>query len=108
VEPENARRLATQGYAAMSPLISERDAFLEDVSADFPDIDLQLFLDALPFSVNQEAWMPAFAEINDLQSQFLDPIVLDNVPAAEQLPLFQQAAQELVDRWLEENELPSG
>lgn len=108
VEPENARTLATQGYAAMSPLISERDAFLEEVSADFPDIDLQLFLDALPFSVNQESWMPAFAEINDLQSQFLDPVFLENVPAAEQLPLFQEAAQALVDQWLEDNELPSG
>lgn len=108
VEPENARKLATQGYAAMSPLISERGAFLEEVSADFPDIDLQLFLDALPFSVNQESWLPAFAEINDLQSQFLDPVFLENVPAAEQLPLFQEAAQELVDQWLEDNELPSG
>ncbi len=108
VDPANARRLATKGYAAMSPLISERDAFLEEVSADFPGIDLQLFLDALPYSVNQESWMPAFAEVNDLQSQFLDPVFLDGVPAAEELPRFQQAAQEAVDRWLEDNELPSG
>ncbi|HEV2809011.1 MAG TPA: extracellular solute-binding protein [Acidimicrobiales bacterium] len=107
VEPANARTLATKGYGAMSPLVSERDAFLEEVSADFPDIDLQLFLDALPHSVNQESWMPAFAEINDMASQFLDPVFLEGAPAAEQLPLFQEAAQKAVDRWLAENELPA-
>ncbi|HEV2068299.1 MAG TPA: hypothetical protein VGR26_00735, partial [Acidimicrobiales bacterium] len=107
IDPANARTLATKGYGAMSPLASERDAFLEEVSVDFPDIDLQLFLDALPHSVNQESWMPAFAEVNDLQSQYLDPVFLEGAPAAEQLPLFQQAAQEAVDRWLQENDLPS-
>ncbi|MBA2558502.1 MAG: extracellular solute-binding protein [Propionibacteriales bacterium] len=107
VEPDNARRLSTKGYGAMSPLRSEQSAFLDELKGDFPGIDLQLFLEAFPFSVNQEGWFPAFTEVGDLGGQFLDPIALGTSTAAEQLPLYQQAAQKLVDRWFQENELPS-
>ena len=107
VEPENARELATKGYGAMSPLKSEQDAFLDGLKQDFPDVDLQLFLDAFPYSVNQEGWFPAFTEVGDLGGQYLDPIALGKSTAAEQLPQYQQAAQELVDKWFQDNELPS-
>ncbi|CAN5294434.1 hypothetical protein BH18ACT4_BH18ACT4_03940 [soil metagenome] len=108
VEPANARKLATQGYGAMSPLVSEQSAFLEELEADFPGIDLQRFLDAFPYSINQEGWFPAFTEVNDMGGEFLDPVALGESTAAEQLPQYQEAAQELVDRWFEEHELPSG
>lgn len=107
VDPANARRLATQGYGAMSPLRSEEGAFLEELEGDFPGVDLQLFLDAFPFSVNQEGWFPAFTEVGDAGGEFLDPIALGDATAAEQLPEYQTAAQEMVDQWFEENELPS-
>ncbi|MBA2768510.1 MAG: extracellular solute-binding protein [Sporichthyaceae bacterium] len=107
VEPANARELSTKGYGAMSPLRSEQDAFLDQLSGDFPGIDLQLFLDAFPYSINQEGWFPAFTEVGDLGGQFLDPVALGTSTAAEQLPQYQTAAQALVDRWFEENELPS-
>lgn len=107
VEPENARKLSTKGYGAMSPLRSEQGAFLDELKGDFPAIDLQLFLDAFPYSFNQEGWFPAFTEVGDIGGQFLDPVALGESTAAEQLPKYQQAAQELVDRWFEENELPS-
>lgn len=107
MEPANARKLSTDGYGAMSPLRSEQSAFLNELEGDFPDIDLQLFLDAFPYSVNQEGWFPAFTEVGDLGSQFLDPVALGKSTAAEELPKYQQAAQELVDQWFEENELPS-
>jgi len=107
LDPANAGKLATDGYGAMSPLTDEQDKFVDQLKADFPDIDLQLFLDALPFSVNQEGWFPAFTEVGDIGGEFLDPIALGEATAAEQLPKYQQAAQKLVDRWFEENELPS-
>jgi len=107
VEPENARKLSTKGYGAMSPLKSEQGAFLDELKGDFPGVDLQLFLDAFPYSVNQEGWFPAFTEVGDLGGQFLDPVALGEATAAEQLPKYQQAAQALVDGWFEENELPS-
>ncbi len=107
VEPANARKLATKGYGAMSPLRSEEGAFLTELESEFPGIDLQLFLDAFPFSVNQEGWFPAFTQVNDAGGEFLDPIALGDAPAADQLREYQRAAQNLVDRWFEENELPS-
>jgi len=105
-EPANARQLSS-GYGAMSPLKSEQNAFLDQLGGSFPGVDLQLFLDAFPYSVNQEGWFPAFTEVGDLGGQFLDPVALGKSTAAEQLPQYQQAAQALVDRWFEENELPS-
>ncbi len=106
VEPANARKLSTKGYGAMSPLRSEEGAFLEELEGDFPGVDLQLFLDAFPYSINQEGWFPAFTQVNDAGGEFLDPIALGDATAAEMLPEYQRAAQELVDRWFEENELP--
>ncbi len=107
VDPDNARQLTTKGYGAMSPLRSEQGAFLDELQGDFPDIDLQLFLDAFPYSINQEGWFPAFAQVGDLGGKYLDPVALGESTAAEQLPAYQQAAQQLVDKWFEENELPS-
>ncbi len=107
VDPANARRLSTKGYGAMSPLRSEQGAFLEELKPDFPGVDLQVFLEAFPYSVNQEGWFPAFTQVGDLGGQYLDPVALGQSTAAEQLPLYQQTAQKLVDRWFQENELPS-
>jgi len=107
VEPANARRLSTRGYGAMSPLRSEQGAFLAELKDRFPGVDLQVFLEAFPYSINQEGWFPAFAEVGDLGGQFLDPVALGQSTAAEQLPMYQEAGQKLVDRWFQENELPS-
>lgn len=107
VDPENARKLSTKGFGAMSPLKSEQDAFLDGLAGDFPDVDLKIFLDAFPYSVNQEGWFPAFTEVGDLGGQYLDPIALGKSTAAEQLPQYQEAAQQIVDMWFQENELPS-
>ncbi len=107
VDPDNATKLATDGYGAMSPLRGKQNGFIDQLKDDFPNVDLKLFLDALPFSINQEGWFPAFTEVGDIGGQYLDPIALGESTAAEQLPLYQQAAQKLVDRWFKENELPS-
>ncbi len=107
VDPENARRLSTKGYGAMSPLRSQQGAFLEELQGDFPGVDLRLFLEAFPYSVNQEGWFPAFAEVGDVGGEYLDPVFLGKSTAAARLPEYQRAAQELVDKWFEENELPS-
>jgi len=107
LEPSNDAQLATDGYGAMSPVRGKQNDFIEQLQENFPDIDLQLFLDALPYSVNQEGWFPAFTEVGDLGGQFLDPVASGESTAAEQLPQYQAAAQKLVDRWFEENELPS-
>ncbi len=107
VEPKNARKLSTKGYGAMSPLRSEQGAFLEELKGDFPDVNLQLFLDAFPYSINQEGWFPAFTQVGDLGGKYLDPVALGKSTAGEQLPAYQREAQQLVDQWFKENELPS-
>jgi multiple sugar transport system substrate-binding protein len=108
-EPDNARRLSIQSYGALSPLKSEAGKFVEILKKDFPSVNLQLFADAIPFSSPEnEAWFPAFKEINDMGGQFLDPVFLGKASAADVLPAYQRAAQEKVDAWFKAHKLPSG
>lgn len=104
--PQNARALATKGYGAIPALTSESGAFLQSVGGDFPGIDLQVFLDAIPFSTPEaEQWLPSFIEITDLRT--LQPLYDGEVSAAEILPKYASDAQRLVDTWFENNRLPS-
>jgi multiple sugar transport system substrate-binding protein len=106
-EPDNARTLSVQGYGAMSPLKSESGKFVDELQDRFPGVDLQVFVDALPFSTpEQEEWYPAFLEVNDMSGQFLDAVYQGQAPAAERLPDYQEAAQQAVDKWFETHELP--
>lgn len=105
--PENARDLATKGYGAIPVLASESSAFFASVGSQFPGIDLQVFLDAIPFCTPEtEQWLPSFIEITDLRT--LQPLYDGQVSAAEILPSYQRDAQQLVDTWFENNSLPSG
>ncbi len=107
-EPENARTLSTKAYGAMSPLKSESGKFVEQLEGRFPDVDLEVFVKALPHSANeQEVWYPAFTEIGDMGGQFLDSVRQGKATAAEQLPKYQSAAQKKFEEWFKNNKLPT-
>ena len=108
-DPENAQTLSTQAYGAMSPLKSESGKFVEQLKGRFPEVDLKVFIDALPHSANeQEVWYPAFTEVGDMGGQFLDSVKEGKATAAQQLPRYQEAAQKKVDQWFASNKLPTG
>lgn len=108
IEPENARTLSTKAYGAMSPLRSESGKFVDELQGRFPDVDLNVFVKALPHSANeQEVWYPAFTEIGDMGGQYLDSVRQGKATAAEQLPKYQEAAQKKFDDWFKNNTLPT-
>jgi len=108
VNPQNGRTLSSKGYGAMSPLRSETGTFVDELKGRFPDVDLSVFVKALPYSANeQEVWYPAFTEIGDMGSQFLDTVKQGKSTAAEQLPKYQEAAQKKFDEWFKTHTLPT-
>lgn len=107
-EPDHERRLATRGYGAIPPLKRESAAFGPYIKRRFPGIDLRVFLDAINHGTDEsEAWYPAFAKINDLGGQYLQPVYDGKASAAEALPKYQAAAQREVDSWFAQHKLPS-
>jgi len=107
-EPENGRTLSTKAYGAMSPLKSESGKFVDELQGRFPDVDLEVFVKALPHSANeQEVWYPAFTEIGDMGGRFLDSVRQGKSTAAEQLPKYQEAAQKKFDDWFTTHKLPT-
>lgn len=106
-EPANERTLATRGYGAIPPLKSQSAAFAPYVKRQFPNIDLQVFLDGIDHgTAESEAWYPAFAQVGDLGGQFMQPVFDGKAPAAQQLPKYQAAAQKKVDAWFATHKLP--
>jgi len=107
VDPANGARLSTESYGAMSPLKAETGTFVEELKPRFPDVDLQVFVDALDHSTpEQEEWFPAFTKVNDMFGQYLDAVYQGEAPAADQLPAYQEAAQQAVDDWFETHTVP--
>lgn len=106
VDPAAERRLAYDSYGAVPPLKVNRDAFVTGIKADLPSVDPQVWIDGFPSaSPENEAWFPAFAEVNDLVGKSFDQII-DGTPAAQAMPALQQAAQAKIDEWFRANELP--
>lgn len=104
--PGHERTLATQGYGAIPPLKSQSSAFVGYVRDRFPNIDLRVFLDAIPYCTEEtEEWYPAFNEISSLDT--LQPLYDGTVSAAQILPTYQKQAQALVDKWLANHHLPA-
>lgn len=82
---------------------------MEQLGGRFPDVDLQVFVDALEHSSpEQEEWFPGYTQINDMGGQFLDAVYQGEAPAAGQLTEFQQAAQKEVDDWFQSHTPPGG
>ena len=101
----NTRVLATKGYGAIPALKSEAGGFIDAVRGRYPGVDLQVFLDAIPYCTPEtEEWYPAFSEIGGLST--LQPLYDGKVSAAEILPKYQQQTQKLVDSWFSTHHLP--
>lgn len=109
VDPDNGVQLSTEAYGAMSPLKSQSGAFVDRLQGRFPDVDLQVFVDALAHSSpEQEEWFPAYTQVNDMGGQFLDAVYQGEASAAGPLARFQEAAQEQVDEWFRTHTPPEG
>lgn len=102
------KQLSFDSYGAIPPLTANTGAFAAGIKAELPATDPQVWLDGLPFAgSDNEAWFPAFAEVNDLVGKAFDQIIA-GAPAAQVLPGLQQGAQAQIDGWFAKNTLPNG
>ena len=107
IDPENERKLSYDSYGAFPPLKQNTDAFVDGVKRDLPKVDPTVWRNGLPSSgSDNEAWFPAFAQVNDLVGPAFDKIMA-GAAAEPTLKDLQTQAQAKIDDWFQHNKLPS-
>ena len=105
-DPATERKLSFDSYGAVPPLKQNRDAFSDGITRDLPKVDPKVWIDGFSSaSPENEAWFPAFAEVNDLVGKSFDAII-GGTPAAQAMPQLQQQAQAKIDEWFKTHKLP--
>lgn len=108
VDPANEKQLAYGSFGAIPPLSENRDAFPQGIRTDLPNVDPSVWIDGLPdASPENEAWFPAFAQVNDLVGKAFDDII-GGQAASNVMPKLQQDAQAQIDNWFKTHRLPHG
>lgn len=106
VDPANERQLAFDSYGGVPPLKVNQPAFAEGIKRDLPKVDPQVWLNGFASSSPEnEAWFPAFSEVNDLIGKSFDS-VMAGTAASQAMPQLQQAAQAKIDDWFKTHKLP--
>ncbi|CAA9234347.1 MAG: hypothetical protein AVDCRST_MAG50-1346 [uncultured Acidimicrobiales bacterium] len=106
LDPAASKRLAFDSYNEIPALKQNTEAFSTGVRASLPKADPKVWIDGFEFAgADNEAWFPAFAEVNSLVGKAFDSIV-DGRPAASVLPQLQGTAQTEIDKWFSSHQLP--
>ncbi|MFN2607746.1 MAG: extracellular solute-binding protein [Acidimicrobiales bacterium] len=106
VDPTNERKLAYDSYGGIPPLKEDEAAFADGIAHDLPNVDPKVWLDGFPSSSPEnEAWFPAFSEVNDLIGKSFDSI-MGGTPASTAMPQLQTQAQAKIDDWFKTHKLP--
>ena len=107
-DPATERQLSYGSFGAIPPLKETRDAFAQGIRQELPNVDPNVWIEALPdSSPENEAWFPAFAEVNEVVGKAFDEVV-GGRPAADVMPALQRDAQAKIDNWFRTHRLPHG
>lgn len=107
ISPDNERQLSFESYGAVPPLQVNRNAFVQGIKQELPSVEPAEWIDGFPYaSPENEAWFPAFTQVNDLVSKTFDQITNGSVTAAQAMPALQQQAQAAIDSWFQTHKLP--
>ncbi len=107
VDPTAEAKLAYQSDGAIPPLKVNSSDFSQGVTQAYKGVDPSGWLDGLPSSSEEnEEWLPAFAQVNDLDGMAFDAIIA-GAPAAPAMAGLQRAAQAAIDTWFKTHELPT-
>jgi ABC-type glycerol-3-phosphate transport system substrate-binding protein len=105
VEPARERELSYGGFGVMAGLTANGDAFPLGIKQAV-GVDPAVWVAGLPgASAENDAWLPAFADVHDLMSAAFGQIVGGANPATV-MPQLQQQAQAKIDAWFKANQLP--
>ena len=107
LDPATDQQLAYGSYNEIPPLTQEAGTFVTGVKASLPSANPQVWLDGFPSAgADNEAWFPAFAEVNTLVGNAFDSIVGGKAASAV-MPGLQTAAQAQIDQWFQTHKLPT-
>jgi hypothetical protein len=105
VEPAHERELSYRGFGFMAGLTANRDAFAQGIK-QAAGVDPAVWVAGLPYaSAENDAWVPAFADVHNLVSAAFGQIVGGADPATV-MPRLRQQAQAKIDAWFKANQLP--
>lgn len=108
LDPVPEAKLAYQSDGAIPPLRSTSSQFSSGIHHDLPNVDPGTWIAGLPYSSEEnEQWIPAFAEVNDLEGKAFDQVSA-GTPAATVMPKLAARAQAQIDQWFKTHHLPSG
>lgn len=106
VDPQPELALALRSDGAIPPLRANSGQFVSQLSPAVPGADPSVWVAGLPYaSEENEEWLPAFAQVNDLEGPAFDQVTA-GAPAAQVLPRLQRQAQAAIDAWLRTHKLP--
>ncbi|MGI9032751.1 MAG: extracellular solute-binding protein [Acidimicrobiales bacterium] len=106
LDPANEAKLAYDSYGGVPPLKENESAFADGIKRDLPSVDPKVWLDGFASSSPEnEAWFPAFSEVNDLVTKSFDSIMA-GAPASSAMPQLQAQAQAKIDDWFKTHKLP--
>lgn len=107
VDPVPEAQFAYQSDGAIPPLKTNSGDFATGVTRGYPGVNPSGWLDGLGYaSEENEEWLPAFAQVNDLDGQAFDAIIA-GAPAAPAMAGLQRAAQAAIDAWFKTHKLPT-
>jgi len=106
LDPATDKMLAYGSYNEIPPLKQNTSAFTTGVKSSLPKADPQVWIDGFGSAgADNEAWFPAFSEVNTLVGNAFDSII-GGKPAATLMPQLQSASQPLIDQWFATHKLP--
>lgn len=109
VNPANETKLSFGSYGEVPPLTVNQNDFVNGIKQQLPSVDPQEWVNGFPSaSTENEAWFPAFSEVNDLVGAAFDKITAGSVTAAASMPQLQTGAQAAIDQWFATHKLPTG
>jgi multiple sugar transport system substrate-binding protein len=107
-DPATERQLAYNSLGGIPPLKDQSDAFPAGIKSDLPGVDPAVWIDGLAdASPENEAWFPAFSQVNDLVGKAFDDII-GGKAATDVMPKLQTDAQGQIDNWFKAHKLPHG
>lgn len=108
MDPANSKKLAFDSYTEIPALKVNDGTFTAGVKSQFAKADPQVWIDGFASAgADNEAWFPAFAEVNKLIGDAFDSIIAGKA-ASVVMPPLQVAAQAEIDKWFTSHKLPTG
>lgn len=109
IDPTNQRQYSYGSLRGIPALKRNAHVFNDAVKRDYPTLDAAIITESVAHgSTANEAWHPAYTQIDAVVNPLLDRVTAGEMTAAQAAPLMQKAAEKAVSAWFATHTLPRG